>query len=127
VAAGAPVDAAIRMVPINSARHMRPTPWVESIAPGRHGDMVLLTDVADIGIAGVWADGRQVSAGQHYLPAVPRIGWPVRARQTVRIDLPLTAADFAVPAPKGRVRVQAALLPPFHPADDFITADLPVE
>jgi adenine deaminase len=127
IAAGVPVAAAIQMVTINPARHMRLTPWVGSIAPGRYADMVLLADVDAIDIAEVWADGSQVSSDKRYLPDVPRIDWPDWARQTVKIDRALTAADFAIRAPEGRAVVQAALLRPFHWADDFITTELPVE
>jgi adenine deaminase len=124
--AGVPVAAAIQMVTINPARHMRLTPWVGSIAPGRYADMVMLDDVAGVGIAEVWADGVQVSEGRRYLPEVPRIDLPDWARATVKIDRAMTAADFAIAAPEGRATMQAALLRPFHWADDFITAELPV-
>ncbi len=126
IAAGVPAEAAIQMVTINPARHMRLTPWVGSIAPGRYADLVLLDDVAGIGIAEVWADGAQVSRGGDFIAEVPRIDWPDWATRTVNIARPLTAGDFAIPAPPGRDRVQAALLRPFHWADDFITAELPV-
>jgi adenine deaminase len=125
IAAGVPVEAAIQMVTINPARHMRLTPWVGSIAPGRFADLVLVSDVGNIQIDQVWADGQQVSDGTRFLPPVPQIDWPDWARQTVRFDRPLTAADFAIRAP-GRQTVKAALLRPFHWSDDFITADLAV-
>ncbi|MDT4864466.1 Adenine deaminase [compost metagenome] len=38
----------------------------------------------------------------------------------------MTEADFVIAAPEGRDTVKAALLRPFHWADDFITAELPV-
>jgi adenine deaminase len=37
------------------------------------------------------------------------------------------AADFAVPAPAGRTKVQAAVVPPFHHQKDFFTVELPVK
>ncbi len=125
IAAGVPVEAAIQMVTLNPARHMRLTPWVGSIAPGRFADLVLVSDPATVQIDQVWADGQQVSDGPRYLPPVPPIDWPDWARHTVRIDRPLTASDFAIRAP-GRQTVKAALLRPFHWADDFITTDLAV-
>ncbi len=45
IAAGVPVESAIQMVTLNPARHMRLTPWVGSIAPGRYADLVLVSDV----------------------------------------------------------------------------------
>ncbi|MCD2173515.1 adenine deaminase [Rhizobium sp. C4] len=124
---GLPPEIAIQCVTINPARHMRLTPWVGSIAPGRFADIVLLDDVQTLSIAKVWADGDQVSDGKTYLPAIPKIDWPDWARQTVKIGDGLTAADFAIAAEPGRETMNAALLRPFHWHDDFISMELPVE
>lgn len=126
IEAGLAPEIAIQLVTINPARHMRLTPWVGSIAPGRFADLVLLDDVATLSIAEVWADGEQVSQGKDYVGALPRIEWPRWATQTVKIDREITAADFAVAAPEARDTVSAALLRPFHWADDFITTELAV-
>ncbi|MHA3979352.1 adenine deaminase [Halovulum sp. GXIMD14794] len=124
--AGLSPETAIQLVTINPARHMRLTPWVGSVAPGRFADMVLLDDVGTLSIAEVWADGRQVSRGADYLAEVPQIDWPDWARQTVNIGRTLIAEDFAIPAEPGRETMQAAVLRPFHWTDDFLTFDLPV-
>ena len=76
IAAGLAPEVAIQCVTINPARHMRLTPYVGSIAPGRFADLVLLSDVAGLGIAEVWADGAAVSEGSRFLGAVPEIAWP---------------------------------------------------
>lgn len=126
IEAGLSPEIAIQLVTINPARHMRLTPWVGSIAPGRFADLVLLDDVASLSIAEVWSDGAQVSRGREYMGALPDIAWPEWATRTVKIDRELTEADFAISAPPGRSSVNAALLRPFHWADDFITTELPV-
>lgn len=126
IEAGLAPEIAIQLVTINPARHMRLTPWVGSIAPGRFADLVLLDDVATLSIAEVWADGEQVSQGRDYVGALPSIDWPEWATHTVNIDRTMTADDFAVVAPPARDTVQAALLRPFHWADDFITTELAV-
>nr|WP_295886905.1 adenine deaminase C-terminal domain-containing protein [uncultured Devosia sp.] len=126
IEAGLSPEVAIQLVTINPARHMRLTPWVGSIAPGRFADLVLLDDVASLSIAEVWSDGAQVSRGREYVGALPSIVWPEWATRTVKIDRELTAADFAIAAPAGRPSVNAALLRPFHWSDTFITAELPV-
>jgi adenine deaminase len=126
IEAGLSPEIAIQLVTINPARHMRLTPWVGSIAPGRFADLVLLDDVQSLTIAEVWADGEQVSKDRGYIKPVPQIAWPDWATQTVKIDRELTAADFAIAAPDGRNQVSAALLRPFHWSDDFITTELPV-
>ncbi|MDO6458015.1 adenine deaminase C-terminal domain-containing protein [Celeribacter halophilus] len=127
VEAGLPVETAIQMVTLNPARHMRLTPWVGAIAPGRYADMVLLDDVDRLSIAEVWADGQQVSRGQEYLLDVPKIERAARARNSVRLPRDLTAEDFAIAAPEGRDEVTAAVLRPFHWEDDFLTVSLPVK
>lgn len=124
--AGLAPEIAIQMVTINPARHMRLTPWVGSLAPGRFADIVLLDDLNALSIAKVWADGELVAENGTYLPEVPKIDWPDWATQTVNITRDMTAADFAIASEPGRETMQAALLRPFHWDDDFITMDLPV-
>jgi adenine deaminase len=126
IEAGLSPEIAIQMVTINTARHMRLTPWVGSIAPGRFADLVLLDDVEKLSIDQVWADGEQVSDGKQFLLPVPKIDWPDWATQTINIGRELTAADFAIPAAPGRDTMQAAILRPFHWSDEFITMKLPV-
>jgi len=120
-------EIAIQCITINPARHMRLTPWVGSLAPGRFADIVLLSEVQDLTIAEVWADGRPVSDGTRYTGPVPTIDWPEWARKTVNIRRSLTAGDFALLAEPGRETMQAALLRPFHWADEFITTELPIQ
>lgn len=119
-------EIAIQCVTINPARHMRLTPWVGSIAPGRFADIVLLEDVATLRIAKVWADGRPASEGATFVGELPAIDWPEWATRTVKIDRTVTAADFRIPAPGEGATAKAALLRPFHWHDDFITMELPV-
>jgi adenine deaminase len=123
---GVPPEIAIQCVTINPARHMRLTPWVGSISPGRFADVVLLDDVTTLKIAEVWADGRRVSEGKNYISEVPKIQWPKSVTHTVNITRTLTADDFAIVADAGRETMNAALLRPFHWHDDFITMELPV-
>lgn len=126
IEAGLAPEVAIQMVTINPARHMRLTPWVGSVAPGRFADIVLLNDLNDLRVAKVWADGNVVAEAGTYLPDVPKIDWPNWATQTVNIGRDLTAADFAIPSAPGRETMTAALLRPFHWDDDFIKMELPI-
>jgi adenine deaminase len=127
IAAGLPPETAFQCVTVNPARHMRLLPWVGLAAPGRYADLVLLSDPARVAIAEVWADGRPVSEGGRYTGLLPAIDWPDWAADTVRLPRDLTAEDFAIPAPPGRGTVSAAVLRPFHWADDFLTETLEVE
>lgn len=125
--AGLPPETAIQLATINPARHMRLTPWVGSLTPGRFADIVLLSDVASFEIAEVWADGRHAAAAGRYLLDVPRIDWPDWARRTVNIGRALEPSDFAIPAAPGRETMNAAVIRPFHWTDDFLTFELPVK
>lgn len=126
IRSGLEPETAIQCVTINPARHMRLTPWVGALAPGRYADIVMLSDVAALEIAEVWADGAPASEGRRYIGPLPRIDWPDWATRTVHLPRPLTAADFAIAAPGPGPTARAALLRPFHWAPDFIEVDLPV-
>ena len=127
IAAGLDFETAVGMVTLNPARHMRLTQWVGSLAPGRYGDAVLLAgEPAQVQVAEVWADGRPVARNGAMIAHEPAVAWPDWATRTVTLPRKLTAADFAIPAPPGRETVQAAVLRPFHWADDFLTEELPV-
>lgn len=119
-------ETAIQCVTINPARHMRLTPWVGSLSPGRFADIVLLDDVPGLAIAEVWADGRLASRGPDYLGPMPRVAWPASVRNSVDIRRALAPADFAIPGAPGRTSMQAAVLRPFHWTEDFLVEELPV-
>lgn len=127
IRAGLSPERAVRLVTLNPARHMRLLPWVGLLAPGRYADVVLMADVAEARIAEVWADGAPVSEGARYTGPLPRIVRPAAITASMRVGRALTADDFAVPAPEGRATVQAAVLRPFHWADDFLTETLAVQ
>lgn len=127
IAAGLAPETAIQCVTLNPARHMRLTPYVGSLAPGRFADIVLLSDVATLAIAKVWADGVPASEGENYTGPLPTIAWPDWASNTVNLRRRLTADDFRIAAAPGRATMQAAVLRPFHWHPDFYTLELPVE
>jgi adenine deaminase len=126
IESGLAPEIAIQCVTINPARHMRLTPYVGSLTPGRFADIVLLEDVPALKIAQVWADGAQVSEGTRYTGHVPRIEWPNWATNTINIKRKVAAQDFALKAAPGRATMKAAVIRPFHWHPDFYTMELPV-
>src|SRR3984885_12432169 len=96
IESGLAPEIAIHCATINPARHMRLTPFVGSLAPGRFADVVLLSDLPSLKIEKVWADGAQVSEGKLYTGAVPRIDWSDWATRTINIPREVAAAGFAV-------------------------------
>ncbi len=119
-------EIAIQCLTINPARHMRLTPWVGSLSPGRFADAVLLSDVESLAIAEVWADGRQVSEGTRCIAPVPEIRWPAWATGTVNVRRRIEPDDFRLAAEPGRATMKAAVIRPFHWHPDFYTMELPV-
>lgn len=126
IRAGLAPEIAIQCLTVNPARHMRLTPWVGSLSPGRFADAVLLSDVGGLAIAEVWADGQQVSAGPRCIAPVPEIRWPAWATGTVNVRRRIVPDDFRLAAEPGRATMKAAVIRPFHWHPDFYTMDLPV-
>ena len=149
IQAGAPVEAAFAMASIYPARHHRIDSLVGSVAPGRFADLVVLQgDPAAVDIAEVYADGKLVAAAPgrvprkdlparaklyhrtsaaRYLPAVPHIAWPTWATRTVRMKRRVTAKDFVIPAPAGRVGfATAAIQRDMFREPGLETAELPI-
>lgn len=127
IESGLPAITAYQCVSLNPARHMRLTPFVGSVAPGRYADLVMLGDTEKVSIAEVWADGVQVSTGARFTAKPPRIDWPDWATRTIKIQRSIEASDFAIHAAPGRATMNAALLRPFHWDDNFIETKLAVE
>lgn len=125
IESGVPVASAYAMASLYPARHMRLDHWVGSISPGRFADLVLLRDTAKVDIAAVYADGRLVAEDGRALFTPPAIDWPDWATRTVNIGRSLSASDFAIMAPSGRDRVQAAYLKPFYMGPELPTVELP--
>ena len=126
IEAGAPVEIAYAMASYYPARHWHLEHLVGSLAPGRYADVVLLSDPATVRIKEVYADGKKVSEGESYLPAIPKIDWPDWATKTMNVGRAITAADFRIDAPAGKTSVTAAILEPYFFDPDFLTAQLPV-
>jgi adenine deaminase len=128
IAAGAPVEAAFAMASYYPARHHHLDPLVGSIAPGRWADLVLLEgDPAQVRIREVFADGRLAARAGTYLLPVPKIRWPAWATRTVRLKRRVTAADFAIRAPRGRTTVQAAVQRDMYREPGIASVELPVQ
>ena len=99
IESGLAPEIAIQCVTINPARHMRLTPYVGSLAPGRFADVVLLVgraDTEDRARSGPTAP--RFPTGTRYTGYVPRIDWPSWATNTININRRLTAEDFALKA-----------------------------
>jgi adenine deaminase len=108
------------------ARHWHLEHLVGSIAPRRYADIVLLNDPQTVAIDRVFANGVLAARDGKYLLEVPKIDYPDWASDTIQVGRELTAADFLIAAPKGKIEVTAALLAPFYWGKDYMTEILPV-
>ena len=123
---GAPAVAAYQMATINPACHARKDDLVGSIAPGRYADVVLLSDVNNVGIKTVFANGKLAAQDGKYLLPIPKIDWPSWATDTINIGRDLTAKDFEIRAPEGKTVVSAAIQGPRYTDPKQQRTNLPV-
>jgi adenine deaminase len=99
IESGLPPMQAIQMATINTADHFGLSRELGMIAPGRFGDVLLVSDLEDFRAEVVIARGKVAAEDGHLLIDLPEVQYPDWALQSVHIPHPLTAADFRLPAP----------------------------
>ena len=92
----APIQA-IQMVTINAAQLLERARWIGTISPGRAADILIVSDLVQMTIDQVFADG--VLVAEHGRMAVEWAGhpYPDWAMRSVHLA-PLAAGDFRIPA-----------------------------
>ncbi len=130
IKAGAPAEQAFLMASYNTARHFNIDHLVGSIAPGRYADVILLSDLKNVEIDRVYANGLLAAHGDDgnyaYALPIPKVNYPEWSRNTMQVGKRLTADDFVITAPNEATTVTAALMEPFYRAPEFPTEVLPV-
>jgi len=126
IRAGVPVTTAYQLGGYNTARHFNIDHLVGSIAPGRHADVVLLSNPDTVEIREVFANGVLAGKDGQYLLPIPKIEYARSAHNTINIGRPLVAEDFRIKAPPGRDKVKVALMEPFLFVERFAEGELPV-
>jgi adenine deaminase len=100
---------AVRMATLNAAEHFGLADRLGAIAPGRFADIVLVDDLDEPRASEVIVAGQVVARDGVALWDRPVSQWPEWASRTVHLPRQVTAADFAVAAPRSqghrRVRV----------------------
>jgi adenine deaminase len=99
IESGLPPMQAIQMATINTADHFGLSRELGMIAPGRFGDVLLVSDLEDFRAEVVIARGKFAAEDGQLLIELPEVQYPDWALQSVHIPYPLTAADFRLPAP----------------------------
>jgi len=96
---------ALQMATINTAEHFGVTRDMGMIAPGRHSDILLVSDLGNFKPDVVVARGVVAAENGRLLLEPPSVRRPDFAMHSVHLPRQLTPADFAVRAPAGRKAV----------------------
>jgi len=94
----APITA-IQMATINPAEHFGVWRDVGMIAPGRFGDVLLVSNLTDLTVDVVIAKGKVVGEKGRVLVDIPIYPYPDWALNSVHLRMPLQATDFRLIAP----------------------------
>ncbi|SHF48177.1 Adenine deaminase [Litoreibacter ascidiaceicola] len=101
---------ALQMATINTATHFGVERELGSIAPGRRADLIVTSDLRELPIERVIAQGRTVAEGGEISVTCPHLDWPEDVRQTVHLGRELSTADFEIRAPDGAKTVTAKVI-----------------
>ena len=95
---------AIQMATINTAACFGMQRDLGSVSPGKLADMLILSDLEEVRVEKVFANGRLAAENGRMLSPIPRAEIPDYAKHTMNIPRPLTEADFIIQAPAGAVK-----------------------
>jgi adenine deaminase len=90
---------AIQMVTINPAEHFGVSRDVGMIAPGRYGDILIVSDLSDLTADLVIAKGKVVAEKGKLLIDLPPYPYPDWAVNSIHLGHPLQVSDFRLTAP----------------------------
>jgi adenine deaminase len=113
---GVPEICAYQMATLNNARHWGFERDHGSINPGRYADILFITDLRDVTISRVYANGVEVARDGALTLPIPHRPAPLYAVDSIHLKRPVTAEDFAVRVPRGRAQagtVEAVVIPPY--------------
>jgi adenine deaminase len=91
---------AIQMVTINPAQHFGVGREVGMIAPGRYGDVLIVSDLLTLKVDRVIAKGKTIAEAGEVTVSLPSYNYPDWAVESVHLGHPLQVSDFRLPAPK---------------------------
>jgi adenine deaminase len=95
----APITA-IQMATINPAEHFGVARDVGMIAPGRYGDLLIVSDLPNLVTDLVIAKGKIVADAGQLCIDIPAFSYPTWAVQSIHLGHPLRVSDFCLPAPE---------------------------
>jgi len=99
IAQGLKPVTAIQMATLNTAEHFGLERELGSITPGRRADIILTSDLVELPIEQVFAQGKlQAEAGSLSVD-IPHYQYPASAKNTVHLGKSLDHTDFIIKAP----------------------------
>jgi len=120
---GVPSILAIQMVTINAAQLLEKSRWIGTISPGRAADILIVSDLVNLVIDQVFADGTLVAENGKMVMEFARYDYPEWALKSVHLPQ-LSEADFRVPAAKKtKVRVMRIFPGMVHTTEEFVEVE----
>ena len=116
---GVPPIQALQMVTINAAQLLEKARWIGTISPGRAADILIVSDLVNLVIDQVFADGVLVAEQGKMVMNFPRYDYPSWALKSVHVPT-LTEEDFKIAAEKKtKVRVMRIYPGMVHTTEEF--------
>jgi adenine deaminase len=109
-----PPMAALQMATINTATLLRRDD-IGAIAPGRHADLAIVSDLENFVVDRVIFGGRLIAAGGRCTARVERTSLPDFTRSTIISDMPGSADDLRIRVEANRSSVRCNVLVSSHP------------
>lgn len=101
IAQGLKPITAIQMATLNTAEHFGLERELGSITPGRRADLIITSDLVQLPIELVFAQGSVVAEHGQLCCDIPAADYPASARDMVNLGKTPTPSDFEIAAPEG--------------------------
>ncbi|HEX7620361.1 MAG TPA: adenine deaminase C-terminal domain-containing protein [Anaerolineales bacterium] len=116
---GVPPILAIQMVTINAAQLLEKSRWIGTISPGRAADILIVSDLVNVIIDQVFADGVLVAENGKMVTDFASYNYPDWALKSMHLPK-ISEADFRIPAQKKvKVRVMRIFPGMVHTTEEF--------
>ena len=113
---------AIQMVTLNAAQMLEQSRTIGTVSPGRAADLLLVSDLVNLNIEQVYADGVLVAEDGEMVVEIAPYDYPDWALHSVHLDL-MTADDFRIPVESEgpvKVRVMRAVPGKVHTEEQIV-------
>jgi len=99
IAQGIKPMTAIQMATLNTAEHFGLERELGSITPGRRADLIITSDLVELPVEAVFAQGQLLAEKGALTADIPAYSYPETAKNTVNMGKKLTGKDFIIKAP----------------------------